>query len=314
MHAASRVAGGGCRLRAARARARRCSRAVDRCIAVGADADRLRQEPDDALPGRRCSPSAASRRSSSAIRCRTATSRRSASSASRPTRTSTATTRPSRSARSTSRTSTPARIVYAGVDYEAILRAAEAEADVILWDGGNNDFPFYRPDLSVVVADPLRPGDELRYHPGETNVRMADVVVINKIDSAEPEAVDAVRAAIAELNPTRAGRHRAVGADPGRAADRRAARVVVVEDGPTLTHGGMTYGAGVVAARRFGGGGARRSAAGRRRLHPRGARPLPGARAAGARHGLRRRPRSPSWRRRSTRSMPTSSCRRRRST
>jgi predicted GTPase len=143
------------------------------------------------------------------------------------------------------------RVVYAGVDYEAILRAAEAEADVILWDGGNNDFPFYRPDLFVVVADPLRPGDELRYHPGETNVRMADVVVINKIDSAQPAAIDAVRAAIADLNPTA----QVVTAQSdltleGSPIDGR--RVVVVEDGPTLTHGGMTYGAGVVAARRFG--------------------------------------------------------------
>ena len=93
------------------------------------------------------------------------------------------------------------RIVYAGVDYEAILHQAEAEADVILWDGGNNDFPFYRPDLFIVVADPLRPGDESRYHPGETNVRMADIVIINKIDSAEPAAVDAVRRTIGDLNP-----------------------------------------------------------------------------------------------------------------
>ena len=142
------------------------------------------------------------------------------------------------------------RIVYAGVDYEAILRAAEAEADVILWDGGNNDFPFYRPDLSVVVADPLRPGDELRYHPGETNVRMADVVVINKTDSAEQGAVDAVRAAIAELNPAaQVVTARSELTLDGPPIDGR--RVVVVEDGPTLTHGGMTYGAGVVAARRF---------------------------------------------------------------
>jgi predicted GTPase len=142
------------------------------------------------------------------------------------------------------------RIVYAGVDYEAILRAAEAEADVILWDGGNNDFPFYRPDLLVVVADPLRPGDELRYHPGETNVRMADVVVINKTDSAEPAAVDAVRAAIAELNPAaQVVTARSELTLDGPPIDGR--RVVVVEDGPTLTHGGMTYGAGVVAARRF---------------------------------------------------------------
>jgi predicted GTPase len=143
------------------------------------------------------------------------------------------------------------RVVYAGVDYEAILRRAELEADVILWDGGNNDFSFYRPDLSIVVADPLRAGDERRYHPGETNVRMADVVIVNKIDSAEPAAVAAVIDSIRELNPRAeiltARSDLTLEGEPiaGR-------RVVVIEDGPTLTHGGMTYGAGVVAARRFG--------------------------------------------------------------
>ena len=142
-------------------------------------------------------------------------------------------------------------VVYAGVDYEAILHEAEIEADVILWDGGNNDFPFYRPDLYIVVADPLRAGDERRYHPGETNIRMADVVLINKIDSAEPAMVEAVRASIQELNPhaevlTARSDLELVGPPiAGR-------RVVVVEDGPTLTHGGMTFGAGVVAASRFG--------------------------------------------------------------
>jgi predicted GTPase len=146
------------------------------------------------------------------------------------------------------------RVVYAGVDYEAILHEAETEADVILWDGGNNDFPFFRPDLYIVVADPLRPGDERRYHPGEVNLRMADVVVINKVDTAEPAAVDAVRASIEELNPTAsivtARSDLTLEGPPitGR-------RVVVVEDGPTLTHGGMAYGAGVVAARRFGAAG-----------------------------------------------------------
>ena len=142
------------------------------------------------------------------------------------------------------------RVVYAGVDYEAILRAAEAEADVILWDGGNNDFPFYRPDVYVVVADPLRPGHERRYHPGETNLRMADVVIINKIDSATPEGIDAVLASIAELNPDAA----VITARSDLALDGpgiEGRRVVVVEDGPTLTHGGMRFGAGVVAARRF---------------------------------------------------------------
>ncbi len=143
------------------------------------------------------------------------------------------------------------RIVYAGVDYEAILHQAETEADVILWDGGNNDFPFYRPDLYVVVADPLRPGDERHYHPGETNIRMADVVIINKIDSAEPASIDAVRATIEELNPTA----EIVTARSDLTLDGppiAGKRVVVVEDGPTLTHGGMSYGAGIVGARRFG--------------------------------------------------------------
>jgi predicted GTPase len=143
------------------------------------------------------------------------------------------------------------RVVYAGVDYEAILREAETEADVILWDGGNNDFPFYRPDLLVVVADPLRAGDETRYHPGETNLRMADVVIINKIDSAAPAVVDRLHEAIARTNPraTVVTARSTLTLDGPSISGRR---VVVVEDGPTLTHGGMTYGAGVVAARRFG--------------------------------------------------------------
>jgi predicted GTPase len=143
------------------------------------------------------------------------------------------------------------RVVYAGVDYEAILREAEIEADVILWDGGNNDFPFYRPDCFVVVADPLRPGDERTYHPGETNLRMADIVVINKVDSADPAAIDIVRGSIEELNPTAhvvIARSDLTLSGPSIVAKR----VVVVEDGPTLTHGGMPFGAGVVAARRFG--------------------------------------------------------------
>jgi predicted GTPase len=143
------------------------------------------------------------------------------------------------------------RLVFAGVDYEQILRAAEAEADVVLWDGGNNDLSFYRPDLSIVVADPLRPGHELRYHPGEANLRMADVIVINKIDSATPEGLVAVRAAIAEVNPlaTVIEARSALALEGGEIRGRS---VAVVEDGPTLTHGGMTYGAGIVAARRFG--------------------------------------------------------------
>ena len=143
------------------------------------------------------------------------------------------------------------RVVYAGVDYEAILRAAETEADVVLWDGGNNDFPFYKPDLAIVVADPLRPGDEVHFHPGETNLRMADVVIINKVDSAEADAVEAMIGRIGELNPSaRIITARSDLTLIGEPISGR--RVVVVEDGPTLTHGGMRYGAGIVAARRFG--------------------------------------------------------------
>jgi predicted GTPase len=142
------------------------------------------------------------------------------------------------------------RIVYAGVDYEAILRAAEAEADVVLWDGGNNDLPFFAPDLHIVVADPLRVGHELRYHPGEANLRAADVVVINKVDEATPDAVVTLRATIGEVNPRAA----IVDARSALTLDRpiEGRTVAVVEDGPTLTHGEMTYGAGIVAARRFG--------------------------------------------------------------
>jgi predicted GTPase len=145
------------------------------------------------------------------------------------------------------------RVLFAGVDYEAILREAEKEADVVLWDGGNNDFPFYRPDLFVVVADPLRAGHELHFHPGETNIRMADAVVINKIDSASPEQIEIVRADIAAMNPRAAviPARSALTLQGGEIAGKR---VAVVEDGPTLTHGGMTFGAGVVAARRFGAG------------------------------------------------------------
>jgi len=142
------------------------------------------------------------------------------------------------------------RVVFAGVDYEAILREAEKEADVILWDGGNNDLPFFLPDLFIVVADPLRPGHEQRFHPGETNLRMADVVVINKIDSATEEDLATVTASIEALNPEA----EIITARSDLFLDGPSIggkRVVVVEDGPTLTHGGMTYGAGVVAARRY---------------------------------------------------------------
>jgi predicted GTPase len=145
-------------------------------------------------------------------------------------------------------------IVYAGVDYEAILREAEKEVDIVLWDGGNNDFPFYVPDLLIVVADPHRPGHEMRYYPGETNVRMADVFVINKVDTANPEDVITVRNNLYALNPTA---QVIEGASPLFVDDPdaiRGKRVLVVEDGPTLTHGEMAYGAGFVAARRFGAG------------------------------------------------------------
>ena len=142
------------------------------------------------------------------------------------------------------------RVLYAGVDYEAILRQAETEADVVLWEGGNNDFPFYKPDLFIAIADPLRAGHELHYHPGETNVRMADVIVVNKIDSATPEQIAEVKASIAVLNPRASViLARSALTLSGEIAGKR---VAVVEDGPTLTHGGMTFGAGVVAARRLG--------------------------------------------------------------
>jgi predicted GTPase len=143
-------------------------------------------------------------------------------------------------------------IVYAGVDYEKILRAAEKEVDIILWDGGNNDFPFYKSDLQIVVADPHRPGHETTYHPGETNVCAADVFVINKVDTADAENVIKVREALRGLNPTAV---MIEGASPLFVDDPesiRGKRVLVVEDGPTLTHGEMAYGAGYVAARRFG--------------------------------------------------------------
>ncbi len=145
-------------------------------------------------------------------------------------------------------------IVYAGVDYEAILREAEKEVDIILWDGGNNDFSFYVPDLSIVVADPHRAGHELYYHPGETNVRMADLFVINKVDTANPDDVITVRENLHSLNPNALVIEAAspIFVDDPEAI--RGKRVLVIEDGPTLTHGGMAYGAGYVAARRFGAG------------------------------------------------------------
>lgn len=140
-------------------------------------------------------------------------------------------------------------VIYAGVDYEAILRQAEAEADVILWDGGNNDLPFYAPDLSIVLADPLRPLDQERYHPSEAGVRMADLVILNKCDSASANQIDACEASIRRLNPRvtilRCDSPVTVD-DPDAVRGRRA---LVIEDGPTLTHGSMSFGAGVVGAR-----------------------------------------------------------------
>jgi len=143
-------------------------------------------------------------------------------------------------------------IVYSGVDYAAILREAEKEADVIVWDGGNNDLPFIRPDVEIVVADPHRPGHEMRYHPGEANIRRASCVVINKIDTADKKGIEEVKANIALLNP---GALIVEAASPVTVEDPaaiRGKRVLVVEDGPTLTHGEMAYGAGVIAAQRFG--------------------------------------------------------------
>ncbi len=143
-------------------------------------------------------------------------------------------------------------VVYAGVDYEAILREAEKEADVIVWDGGNNDLPFYQPDLHITVADPHRPGHELTYYPGESNLRAADVVVLNKIDTADLAGIAQVRDNVRSVNP---GATIVEAASPIFVDDAAAIadkRVLVVEDGPTLTHGEMAYGAGYVAAQRFG--------------------------------------------------------------
>jgi predicted GTPase len=143
-------------------------------------------------------------------------------------------------------------LVFAGVDYEKILRMAEEEVDVILWDGGNNDLPFYRSNLHIVVVDPHRPGHEMAYHPGEANVRMADVIVINKVDTAAAEGVQQVRDNVAQLNPKAIVIEAASPIFADDEAAIRGKRVLVVEDGPTLTHGEMAYGAGWVAARRFG--------------------------------------------------------------
>ena len=142
--------------------------------------------------------------------------------------------------------------VYAGVDYEEILRQAEDEGDVILWDGGNNDTSFYKPDLDIVVLDPHRPGHELGYWPGEVNFRSAHVLIINKVDTANPDSIAIVRRNIAEHNPTAQVIETACTVTVEDPALIKGRRVLVVEDGPTLTHGEMPYGAGVVAANRYG--------------------------------------------------------------
>jgi predicted GTPase len=143
-------------------------------------------------------------------------------------------------------------IVFAGVDYEKILREAEKEADVILWDGGNNDMSFFKPDLYIVVADPHRPGHELRYYPGETNARMADVIVINKVATARPEDVDTVEANVRSINPNVRIIRASSPVTVANPESIKGKRVLVVEDGPTVTHGEMAYGAGHVAARKNG--------------------------------------------------------------
>ena len=143
-------------------------------------------------------------------------------------------------------------VVFAGADYEAIIREAEKEADVILWDGGNNDMPFYKPDLSIVVTDPHRPGHELAYYPGETNLMMADAVVINKIDTADPKGVDTVRNNIQNVNSDAVIIECASPITVENSDLIAGKKVLVVEDGPTLTHGEMKIGAGMVAAEKFG--------------------------------------------------------------
>jgi predicted GTPase len=143
-------------------------------------------------------------------------------------------------------------IVYAGVDYAEILAQAEKEVDIILWDGGNNDMPFYIPDLAIVVADPHRPGHETSYHPGETNVNLADIFVINKVDTADPDNVIRVRESLRNLNSDAIVIEAASPLFVDKPEEIQGKRVLVIEDGPTLTHGEMKYGAGWVAARRFG--------------------------------------------------------------
>ena len=140
-------------------------------------------------------------------------------------------------------------VLYAGVDYQSILEEAEKEADIIIWDGGNNDIPFYQPDLAITVVDPHRPGHELSYYPGEVNLRMADVIVINKVDTAEQESVEIVRSNIQSANPDAEVIECRSPISVTNPELLQGKRVLVVEDGPTLTHGGMGYGAGFIAAK-----------------------------------------------------------------
>ena len=181
-------------------------------------------------------------------------------------------------------------VIYAGIDYEKILRQAETEADVIVWDGGNNDTPFYKPDVHIVVFDPHRAGHETLYHPGETNMLMADIAIINKVDSAEPEKVEQVRRTIERHNPSAAiilADSAVIPEDPDAI---RGKQVLVVEDGPTLTHGEMSFGAGVIAARRFGAERNGRPQAVPRRLPGEDLRRLSRDRHPPAGHGVQRRP------------------------
>lgn len=143
-------------------------------------------------------------------------------------------------------------VVYAGVDYEKILRQAEEEADIIIWDGGNNDYSFYKSDLHIVIADPLRPGHELLYYPSEVNIRMADVVIINKVDSAKPGDVELVRRNVKATNPNAVIMKAKLRVLPDDGEEIRGKRVLAIEDGPTLTHGNMKFGAAIVAAKEFG--------------------------------------------------------------
>ncbi len=205
-------------------------------------------------------------------------------------------------------------VVHTGVDYAAVLRATEAESDLVLWDGGNNDTPFFRPDLWITIVDPFRVGHELGYHPGEVNFRSADIVVINKADSAPPGSIEQLRANIAATNPSaRVVVTKSVVSvdDPALIQGKR---VLLIEDGPTLTHGGMPFGAGFVAAPTGRRGGDRRSPAARGRSDRRALSPLPPRRRRAALPSATRPKKSATSRRRSARPSATPSWSRRRPT